>query len=97
MAEKEITSSSGFNFITEGTELIPKTPRGYNKNEEYSVPESIQIDDDNYANGNNINKDFKESKESIKQKIIELKREKEPIINKLHQEIVELYKELNVE
>ena len=97
MAEKEVTSSSGFNFITAGTELIPKTPRGYNKNEEYSVPESIQIDDDNYANGNNINKNFKESKESIKQKIIELKREKEPIINKLHQEIVELYKELNVE
>ena len=101
MAGKEVTSSSGFNFITGGTELVPKTPRGYNKKEEYSVPESMEIDDENDEDENNkrneINKEWKEDKESIKQKIMELKKEKEPIVNKLKQEIIELYRELDME
>ena len=95
--EKEISSSSGINFITGGTDLVPKKPRGYLKNEEISEPNSIQIDDDDiFKNKKNENEIF-ENTENIKQKIIELKREKEPIVNKLKEEILKLYSELNIE
>ena len=35
--------------------------------------------------------------EIIKQKILDLKKEKDPIVNKLKEEIISLYKELNME
>ena len=95
--EKDISSSSGINFITGGTDLVPKKPRGYLKNEEISEPDSIQIDDDdNFKNKNNKN-EILENTENIKQKIIELKREKDPIVNKLKEEILNLYSELNMD
>ena len=101
--EKEVTSSSGFNFVTGGTEIPPKQPRGFNKIEEYSDPESIHIDDEN---NDNVDKskgiksndnEILDDTEIIKQKILDLKREKDPIVNKLKEEIIELYKELNMD
>ena len=101
--EKEVTSSSGFNFVTGGTEIPPKQPRGFNKIEEYSDPESIHIDDENNYNvdkskgiKSNDNENLDDT-EIIKQKILDLKREKDPIVNKLKEEIIELYKELNMD
>ena len=101
--EKEVTSSSGFNFVTGGTEIAPKQPRGFNKIEEYSDPESIHIDDENNDNvdkskgiKSNDNENLDDT-EIIKQKILDLKREKDPIVNKLKEEIIELYKELNMD
>ena len=100
--EKEVSSSSGFNFVTGGTEMVPKKPREFNKIEEYSDPESIHIDDDNIDNNDNKLKGINDNEilddsEAIKQKIIELKKEKDPIVNKLKEEIIELYKELNMD
>ena len=95
--EKEISSSSGINFITGGTDLVPKKPRGYLKNEEISEPNSIQIDDDDIFKNKKNENEILENAENIKQKIIELKREKEPIVNKLKEEILKLYSELNIE
>ena len=100
--EREITSSSGVNFVTGGTEFVPKKPRGLIKNEELSNHESIQIEDEKDKNIKNIkekidvNGDMKET-EILKQKILELKREKDPIVNKLKEEIIGLYKELNID
>ena len=87
---RDATSSSGVNFISGGTELAPRKPRDFSKNGEHSLNESIEMNVEN-------NEKNKGDTEHIKQKILELKREKDPIINKLKEEINELYKELNVD
>ena len=99
---KDITSGSGFNFVSAGTELIPKKPRGYSKNDDIYESDSVEIDDEKKENekdkkeNNQENKNFGDT-ESFKEKILKLKREKDPIVNKLKEEILELYQELNVD
>ena len=99
--EKEGTLSSGFNFVSGGTDTVPKKPREFNKKQDYSEDDSIQIDDENiYDDKNKMKIKEKEefdNDEIIKQKILDLKKEKDPIVNKLKEEIISLYKELNME
>ena len=89
-------STSGLNFGTIGTELIPRKPMASSHmNEEPSDPGSEQMDDvdENQVESNNYSEPYLNE---IKQKIIDLKNEKDPIINKLKDEIRELYLELNM-
>ena len=99
--EKGGTLSSGFNFVSGGTDTVPKKPREFNKKQDYSEDDSIQIDDENiYDDKNKMKIKEKEefnNDEIIKQKILDLKKEKDPIVNKLKEEIISLYKELNME
>jgi hypothetical protein len=90
-------SSSGFNFQSSGTELIPRKPQSsMNAYEDVSDPISDQMDDID-ENQNDINIMVSNPYlTGIKQKIIDLKKEKEPIIEKLKQEIRSLYSELNI-
>ena len=90
------TISSGLNFVSDTTELVPKKPQGsLNIYEEASDPGSEQFEDidENMIESNRISQPYLIG---LKQKIIDLKKEKEPIINKLKEEIKELYLELNM-
>ena len=90
------TSSSGLNFASAGTELVPRKPQGsLNIYEEASDPGSDQMDDidENQSDNNTISQPYLIG---IKQKIMDLKKEKDPIINKLKDEIKALYLELNM-
>jgi hypothetical protein len=90
-------NSSGLNFQSGGTELIPRKPlSSLNAYEEVSDPISDQMDDID-ENQNDVNIMVSNPYlTGIKQKIIDLKKEKEPIIEKLKQEIKSLYSELNI-
>ena len=92
----EGTITSGLNFVSVGTELIPRKPMASsNLNEEPSEPMSKQMDDvdENQVESNNFSETYLNE---IKLKIKELKNEKEPIVNKLKDEIKTLYLELNM-
>ena len=96
MPPAEATSSSGLNFYTGGTDLIPRKPQGsLNQCDEASDPGSEQMDDidENQMESNEMSQRYLYT---IKQKIMDLKQEKEPIINKLKEEIKALYLELNM-
>ena len=99
--DREGTFSSGFNFVSGGTDMTPKRPREFNKKKDYSEDDSLHIEDESINDGKNKNKiKLKEENDNddiFKQKILELKRDKEPIINKLKEEIISLYKELNID
>lgn len=90
------TFSSGLNCVSDGLELVPRKPKGSSLNgyEEPSDPGSDKFDDydENMVESNQISQPYLMA---IKQKIIDLKKEKDPIINKLKEEINELYLELN--
>jgi hypothetical protein len=89
-------TSSGLNVGSAGTELVPRKPQGtINMYEEASDPCSDQMDDIEENHFENINTS-KPYLIGIKQKIIDLKKEKEPIINKLKEEIKSIYLELNM-
>ena len=94
--QAEATSSSGLNFYTGGTDLIPRRPQGsLNQCDEASDPGSEKIDDmdENINESNDMSQPYLFG---IKKKIMDLKQEKEPIINKLKEEIKALYLELNM-
>ena len=95
MVPKEGTFSSGLNFYTAGTDLIPRKPQASLNHDEASDPGSEQIDDidENEVENNDMAQPYLIG---IKQKILDLKQEKEPIINKLKNEIKSLYLELNM-
>ena len=90
-------NSSGLNFQSGGSEFIPRKPQSsLNAYEEVSDPISDQMDDID-ENQNDVNIMVSNPYlTGIKQKIINLKKEKEPIIEKLKQEIKSLYSELNI-
>ena len=99
LPEKKETTSSGINNFTVGTDLIPKKPRDYIENEELSEEDSMQIDDEEEEKKkkNEISEnDYISDTQTFKQKIINLKKEKEPIVEKLKEEIDKLYQELNM-
>ena len=92
----EGTMSSGLNFITGGTDLVPRKPQAsLNHYEEVSDPGSEQMEDidENEMESVNMSHPYLMG---IKQKIYDLKQEKEPIVNKLKEEIKSLYLELNM-
>ena len=97
--EKKDTTSSGINIVTVGTDLIPKKPRDYLENDDLSEEDSNQIDEESEQKKKNeiSENDFISETQNFKQKIIELKKEKEPIIEKLKEEINKLYQELNMD
>ena len=97
--EKKDTTSSGINIVTVGTDLIPKKPRDYLENDDLSEEDSNQIDEesDQKKKDEISENDFISETQNFKQKIIELKKEKEPIIEKLKEEINKLYQELNMD
>ena len=101
LPEKKDTTSSGINIVTVGTDLIPKKPRDYLENDELSEEDSMQIDDEDENEKKKKNEisenDFISETQNYKQKIIDLKKEKEPIIEKLKEEINKLYQELNMD
>ena len=100
LPDKKETKSSEINFVSIGTELIPKKPRDYIPNEESSEEDSMQIDDEDEGKNKKIkisNNDIISDTQTYKQKIINLKKEKEPIIEKLKEEINKLYQELNMD
>ena len=100
LPDKKETKSSEINFVSIGTELIPKKPRDYIPNEENSEEDSMQIDDEDEGKNKKIkisNNDIISDTQTYKQKIINLKKEKEPIIEKLKEEINKLYQELNMD
>lgn len=90
-------NSSGLIFQSGGSELIPRKPQSsLNAYEEVSDPISDQMDDID-ENQNDVNIMVSNPYLSgIKQKIIDLKKEKEPIIERLKEEIKSLYSELNI-
>ena len=88
--------SSGLNFNTGGTDLVPRKPQtSLNHYEEASDPGSEQMEDINENEMESVNMSHPYIM-GIKQKIYDLKQEKEPIINKLKEEIKSLYLELNM-
>ena len=97
MSQLPGNNSSGLNFTSGGTELVPRKPlSSMNVYEEASDPGSDQMDDiDENQNdfSNNVSNPYLIG---LKQKIIDLKQEKEPIVNKLKEEIKALYLELNM-
>ena len=97
--KKKDTTSSGINIVTVGTDLIPKKPRDYLENNDLSEEDSNQIDEESDQKKKNeiSENDFISETQNFKQKIIELKKEKEPIIEKLKEEINKLYQELNMD
>ena len=100
LPDKKETKSSEINIVSIGTELIPKKPRDYIPNEESSEEDSMQIDDEDEGKNKKIkisNNDIISDTQTYKQKIINLKKEKEPIIEKLKEEINKLYQELNMD
>ena len=99
LPDKKDTTSSGINIVTVGTDLIPKKPRDYLENDDLSEEDSMQIDEESDKKKKNeiSENDFISEAQNYKQKIIDLKKEKEPIIEKLKEEINKLYQELNMD
>ena len=96
MLPAEATFSSGLNFNSGGTDLVPKKPKGsLNHYEVISDPGSEQMEDidENNEGSNDMPQPYLIG---LKQKILDLKQEKEPIVNKLKEEITALYLELNM-
>ena len=90
--------SSGLNFVTGGTDLVPRKPQGtlniYEDSDE-SIPNSNSFDDLGGDEDEFKDVDSSPYLAGLKQKIMDLKNEKEPIVNKLRKEIDILYQELN--